>query len=92
MTGNSNCFDHFDVPCIPTRHLVSWRFHLCEIKLHCLLFVTMYKYNCFAIVKKVYIYSFAEMLFFVNVCSITQFHCVSMSPLVVLDLGALHQS
>ena len=41
MTGNSNCFDHFDVPCIPTRHLVSWRFHLCEIKLHCLLFVTI---------------------------------------------------
>ena len=43
-TDNSNCFD---VPCIPSSHLVSWHFHLCEIKLRCY-------YNCFAIVKKVH--------------------------------------
>ena len=42
-TGNSNCFD---VPCIPSSHLVSWCFHLFLNKIALLL------YNCFAIVKK----------------------------------------
>ena len=58
MTGNSNCFDHFDVPCIPTSksqvktsilflQFLAFSFVWNKIAL----FIICY-YNCFAIVKK----------------------------------------